>query len=211
MLPLPYPWRYAFIVAWCRFVRAWLRICCGIRYEIEGLENVPEQPCVILSRHESAWETITLPIHFRPQTWVLKKELLKLPFFGWTVATLKPIAIDRRARRNALRQILEQGRERLAEGIWLVVFPEGTRVPPSRPVSFQKGGAVLAHHAGVPVLPIALDSGDYWPRNSFIKRPGTIRVRIGPCIPTNGVEPQAACEQAERWVAQMMRELRPGV
>jgi 1-acyl-sn-glycerol-3-phosphate acyltransferase len=204
----PYRARYWFVSRWCVAMRWWLGVTVGLRYEMRGQENIPESPCIVFSKHESAWETITFPIHFAPQCWVLKRELLRVPFFGWGLAMLEPIAIDRAAGKSALQQVIEQGRERIARGAWVVVFPEGTRVPPGQKRRYKLGGAALAQATGVPVLPIALDSGDYWPRNSFLKFPGTIRVRIGPLIATEGLSAEGINRTAERWIEDNVQALR---
>jgi 1-acyl-sn-glycerol-3-phosphate acyltransferase len=205
---LPYRARYYVVSRWCAMVGWLLRVVAGLRYRIEGAENIPRTPCIVFCKHESAWETIILPIHFAPQTWVLKRELLWLPFFGWGLAMLDPIAINRSTRKTALTQVIEQGRERLARGAWVVVFPEGTRVEPGARMRYKLGGAALAAATGAPVLPIALDSGDYWGRNSFIKYPGTIRVVIGPAIQTAGLTPGEINKQAESWIEKTVDALR---
>lgn len=207
---LPYRARYWFVSRWCVMTRTLLQLTVGLRYRIEGAENIPDTPCIVFSRHESAWETIIFPIHFAPQCWVLKRELLRVPFFGWGLAMLEPIAIDRAAGTTALQQVIDQGRERIARGAWVVVFPEGTRVPPGQKRRYKLGGAALAHATEAPVLPIALDSGDYWPRNSFIKFPGTIRVRIGEPISSAGRSAEEINTAARAWIEENVRDLRAG-
>ena len=207
-IALPYRARYRFVSYWCFIMRWWLRVSVGLTYVIDGRENIPEKPCIVFSKHESAWETITFPIHFAPQCWVLKRELLKVPFFGWGLALLEPIAIDRSAGKTALQQVIEQGRERIERGAWVVIFPEGTRVAPGHKRRYKMGGASLAAATGAPVLPIALDSGDYWPRNSFIKFPGTIRVVIGEPILTAGLAAHEVNAKAERWIEDTVAKLR---
>jgi 1-acyl-sn-glycerol-3-phosphate acyltransferase len=206
---LPYHVRYRIVVRWAHIMTWWLNLTCALRHTIEGLENIPETPTIVLAKHESAWETIVLQHYFSPQTWVLKRELMRLPFFGWGLATLKPIAIDRSAGKNALDQVVRQGRERLENRIWVVIFPEGTRVAPGAKRRYKLGGATLAEHTGYPVIPVAHDSGDYWPRNSFIKRPGTIRLVIGPPIDTTGLSGSEINARAEAWIESTMRRLRP--
>ena len=144
LAPLPYRARYAVITSWTRFNLWWLGVCCGLRHEVQGREHIPSTPGVILCKHESAWETLALQLLFQPQSWVLKRELLRIPFFGWGLALLRPIAIDRGAGQDAVRELIRQGRDRLREGTWVVVFPEGTRVAPGERRAYQKGGAVLA-------------------------------------------------------------------
>jgi 1-acyl-sn-glycerol-3-phosphate acyltransferase len=205
---LPYRWRYHTVIQWTYFNIWWLGVTCGLRHRVEGVENIPERPTIILSKHESAWETIALPRLFSPQCWVLKRELLRVPFFGWGLATLRPIAIDRSAGINAAQQVVKQGRARLDDGIWVVIFPEGTRVPPGERRRYKLGGAILAASTQAPVIPIAHDSGDYWPRNSFFKFPGTIRLVIGPAIPTDGLSVAEINERTERWIEATVERLR---
>jgi len=207
--PLAFPRRYYIVTRWNVFIRWWLKFTCKLDYELTGTEHIPAQPCIIFSKHESAWETIILAIHFAPQVWVLKRELLRLPFFGWGLAMLKPIAIDRGAGKSALLQVIEQGRQRLADRIWIVVYPEGTRVTPGSKRRYKIGGASLASATQVPVLPIAHNSGDYWPRNSFIKHPGHIRLVIGPLIETAGHSPAEINRLAETWIEGQLTALRP--
>jgi len=207
-LPFPYPVRYRVISRWNAAVRWLLRVVVRLDYRIEGAEHIPDSPCIVFSKHESAWETIILPLVFVPQTWVLKRELLRLPFFGWGLARLDPIAIDRNAGSAALQQVISQGRERLSRGIWVVIFPEGTRVPPGTRRRYKQGGAGLAAATGTPVLPVALDSGDYWGRNSFIKHPGVVRVVIGEPIDTRGLGAGEINRQAEAWIEATVARLR---
>jgi len=207
-MALPYRWRFALTTCWVHFNQWWLAFTCGLRHEVEGLENVPEQAGVVLCKHQSAWETITLHLYFAPQVWVVKRELLRLPFFGWGLAALRAIAIDRSAGKNAMVQIVEQGRARLEDGIWVVVFPEGTRVAPGRRRRYKLGGAVLAEQTGRPVVPVAHNSGDFWPRRSFIKRPGIIRLVIGAPIETAGRSAAEINRLAEHWIEETVARLR---
>ena len=205
---LPYRFRWRVVTQWSRFNLYWLSVTCGVKSEIEGLGNIPAEPTVILSRHESTWETLALQRYFAPQVWVLKRELLRIPFFGWGLATLRPIAIDRGAALDAFEQMLAQGRERLADGCWVVVFPEGTRAPPGARRRFKKGGARLAVHTGRPVVPVAHNAGDCWPRNSFCKFPGTIRVVIGEPIETAGQSALEVNRIAEQWIHDTLDRIR---
>ena len=205
---VPYRLRWRVVTQWSRFNLYWLAVTCRIRTEVEGLENIPTEPAVVLSRHESAWETLALQRYFAPQVWVLKRELLRIPFFGWGLATMRPIAIDRGAVLNAIEQILEQGSERLASGCWVVVFPEGTRVPPGVRRRFKRGGTRLAVHTGRPVVPVAHNAGDCWPRNSFLKYPGTIRVVIGKPIETAGRKAVEINRHAEGWIHDTLGRIR---
>jgi 1-acyl-sn-glycerol-3-phosphate acyltransferase len=164
---------------------------------------------VVLSKHQSAWETIALQVIFPPLCYVLKRELLRVPFFGWALGMIPGIAIDRSAGKDALTQVVEQGRERLKEGLWVVVFPEGTRVAPGATRRYKPGGAILAKRAGVPVVPVAHNAGEFWRRNAFIKRAGEIVVSIGPVIEVKGVKANDVSEQAEAWIEGEMRRLFP--
>ena len=207
---LPYRIRWRVVTQWSRFNLFWLSVTCGVKSEVEGLENIPAEPTIILARHESAWETLALQRWFAPQVWVLKRELLRIPFFGWGLATLRPIAIERSAGLDAVRQMVEQGEERLASGCWVVVFPEGTRVPPGVKRPFKKGGARLAIHTGRPIVPVAHNAGDCWPRNSFFKYPGTIRVVIGELIEIGNRDAIEINRIAEEWVADTLGRIRGG-
>ena len=202
--PIP---RYRAITLWARMVIWLARVIVGIRYEVKGLENLPDEPCVVLAKHQSAWETIAFQLIFPPLSFVLKKNLLYIPFFGWGLALFSPIAIDRGAGREAMKQIEAQGKERLKTGFWVLVFPEGTRVAPGEKGTYQPGGAWLAAKAGVPVLPVAHNAGRCWPKNAFIKRPGTITVVIGPAIPTAGRKATQVLAETEAWIENAMAGL----
>lgn len=198
--PLPRMARYRLISAWSRMALwlAWL--LCGIRWKIEGRKHLPDEPAVILSQHQSAWETLAFQEIFPPQVQVVKRELLWIPFFGWGLAMMSPIAIDRARGTAALREMARQGRERLAQGFWVVVFPEGTRVPPGEQRAYHQGGAWLAVNCGVPVVPVAHNAGKLWPRNAFVKRAGTVTVRIGPAIGTRGRQPKDVMAEVKAWI-----------
>lgn len=198
--PLPRHARYRFIRGWSVIMLWLLQRLCGVRWSVEGLEHLPLQPAVILSRHESAWETLAFQSIFPPQVHVLKRELLWLPFFGWGLALMSPIAIDRARGLAALRQIARRGKVRLAQGFWVVVFPEGTRLGPGKRRKYQLGGAWLAAHAGVPVVPVAHNAGRAWPRHWLLKYPRHITVRIGPPIDAAGRDPNTINAEAEAWI-----------
>ncbi len=198
--PLPPKRRYRIVTGWTHFNLWWLAFTCGLEYVIEGQENVPDEPAVVLCKHQSAWETLALQVVFSPQVWVLKRELLWVPFFGWGLAMMRPIAIDRRAGKRAIEQVVEQGRERLDSGYFVVVFPEGTRVPPGEKRRFKQGGAVLAQRTGRKVVPVAVNSGEFWPRNSFLKYPGRITMVIGPPIDPAGLSAAEINARAETWI-----------
>lgn len=172
----------------------------GIRYAITGAENIPPGPGIVLAKHQSAWETMGLQKIFPRQVWVLKRELFWVPLFGWGLAMLDPIAIDRKAGFRAIREIVRQGRERLAGGAWVVIFPEGTRVSPGEQRPYHPGGGKLAAESGFPVVPVAHDAGLLWPRNSFGKHAGTIHVAIGPPIDPAGLSASEITRRAQDWI-----------
>ncbi len=205
---LPFRLRYRFVTTLNRIIIQLGRWVCGVRYEVEGQENLPkDRPFVILANHQSEWETFYLQLLVGPMCTVLKKELLRIPFFGWGLAMLKPIAINRAARTNAMKQILQQGKARLKEGIPVLIFPQGTRIPAGETGRFNKGGAMLACSAKVPVITLAHNAGRHWPSKSFIKYPGTIRVRIGPLIETEGSSVDDVHQQSSQWILQQMAEI----
>ena len=205
--PLPRMLRYRIISGWSRLMLWCLRGLCGIRWHVEGREHLPRSPAVILAKHQSAWETLAFQQIFPPQVHVLKRELLWLPFFGWGLALMSPIAIDRGRGLSALRQMARRGRVRLEQGFWVVVFPEGTRVAPGRRRKYQLGGAWLAAHAGAQVVPVAHNAGRFWPRNSFLKYPGRVTVRIGPPIDSRGRKPEEINAMAEEWIETQQKSL----
>ena len=207
---LPYRARFHFGVGvWSWFALAWLRLTCGVGAKLTGIENIPDQPCIVFSRHESSWETLFLQALFKPQAVLIKRELLHIPLFGWSYAMMKPIAIDRRSPRAALKKLIAQGRERLADGIWVVLFPEGTRMPPGQPGNFQAGGAALAAAAGAPVVVVAHNAGTYWPAHRLRKIPGVIEMRIAPPISTRGKSSQQINREAQAVMVRMMADLAP--
>jgi 1-acyl-sn-glycerol-3-phosphate acyltransferase len=212
LLTFPFPplARYRFITIWSRMVIWLARTLCGIDYEVHGLDNLPKQPGIILAKHQSAWETLAFQLFLPPQVWVIKRELLWVPFFGWGLAMMSPIAIDRRAGVKALRQTLEQGRERLGRGFWIVIFPEGHRFPPGEKGPYHVGGAWLAVQTGAPVVPVALNSGYVWPRNSFLKYPGKITVSIAPPIHPAGMKADALNQAVEDWIETEVARLGDG-
>jgi 1-acyl-sn-glycerol-3-phosphate acyltransferase len=205
--PLPRLARYRIISGWSRLVVRLARAICGIHWSVEGREHLPAHPAVILSKHQSAWETLAFQEILPPQVLVLKKELLWIPFFGWGLALMSPIAIDRANGRAALRDIARRGRERLAQGFWVVIFPEGTRVRIGEKRAYQQGGAWLAAQCGVPVVPVAHNAGRLWPKNAFLKRAGNVTVRIGPPIPTSGRDAKQISAEAEAWIEGQQRTL----
>lgn len=207
LVPFPAPLRSRIVAGWARFVVWWLALICGVRYRVIGCEHIPEYPCVILAKHQSAWETIAFQAIFPPQIWVLKRSLLLLPFFGWALWALKAIAIDRSAGREALKQLVSQGKDRLALGLNVVVFPEGTRIAPGKRGKYHIGGAWLATHAGAMAVPVAHNAGEFWSKNSLLKRPGTITVSIGAPIDTAGMKADELNRQVETWIEAEMARL----
>jgi 1-acyl-sn-glycerol-3-phosphate acyltransferase len=207
---LPRMARYRIISGWSRLVIFFSRKILGIDWRIEGREHLPATPAIILSKHQSAWETMAFQLIFPPQVHVLKRELLWIPFFGWGLALMSPIAIDRARGVAALRSIARRGRERLEQGFWVVIFPEGTRVAPGERRDYQLGGAWLAAESGAPVVPVAHNAGLFWPRNAFLKRPGTVTVRIGPMIQAANRDPKTISKLAETWIEEQQKALCPG-
>lgn len=182
-----------------------LKVICHLDYKLFGAENIrKDRNGVILSKHQSTWETFYLPVLFHDPAIILKKEILWLPFFGWGLAASKPIAIDRNKKRSAMQQIITQGRKYLEQGRWILIFPEGTRMPTGKVGNYKAGGARLAVETGYPVLPIAHNAGLYWPKRKFIKRPGTIHVVIGPLIETTGRTADEVLELAKEWIENTM-------
>lgn len=205
---MPYRTRFNFAIGiYARVINRLLFLICQIEVDVIGRENIPENPCIIYSKHQSTWETFFLQTLFVPQCQVIKRELLMIPFFGWAFSLLAPIAIDRSKRREAMTQVLEQGEQRLNDGIWILIFPEGSRIPPGQRKPFTRGGATLAQATGRPLLPIAHNAGLHWPNNQFLKYPGKIRLVIGQPVPPQGVAVEQLTAQAEQWINQTSEEL----
>lgn len=184
----------------------------GIRPKVIGLENMPQEPCVILSKHQSAWETMTLQDYVPKGAYcvfVLKKELLRVPLIGWGLGAMKMISIDRSAGKEALDKVVEQGRERLNSGFYVIIFPEGTRVAPGTTKRYKSGGAYLATRVGCKVVPVAHDAGEFWPRQAFVKRPGTVTLSIGPAFDATGLSEAEVNRRAEEWIEAEMRRISP--
>jgi len=210
-LLLPYRQRYWMIIRWNVFICYAAKYVCGIHWHVKGFDNLPDAPVILLSKHQSAWETIfycwLMP---RPLIFVFKKSLLFIPFFGWGLAMLRMIAIDRSRGREAMTQVIETGKQRLNDGQWMIMFPEGTRTPVGRQGKYKNGGAILAIGTDTPVVPIAVNSGDCWPRNAFIKKPGTIVVSIGTPISPQGLSANELMEKVEHWIESEMRVITLG-
>ncbi len=212
ILPFPLHVRYYLIIKWTAVVVWGARFFCGIRWEVVGAENLPDGPCVLLSKHQSAWETMWIPSHMpREVCFVYKRELHWVPFFGWGIASLKMIHIDRNQGRGAFESVVSQGSQRLAEGRWIIMFPEGTRVPIGEHRPYKQGGTRLATRLKVPVVPIAHNAGHCWPRNSFIKTPGLVTVSIGPPISSTGKSSDALMAEVEEWIETEVTRLDPTI
>jgi len=205
--PMPFKWRYKTVSKWAHLNLWLLEKICGVTYKVEGLDNIPNKPCVIMCKHQSAWETLALQVVFPQQVWVLKRELLWIPFFGWGLAALNPIAIDRSAGRKALSQVVEQGKERLLSGSWVVIFPEGTRIPVGEIGRFGIGGAKLAVEAATDVVPIVHDAGKAWPKKGFIKYPAEIKMVIGERIVVKDKTAAELNKQVYHWMEGQMTRL----
>jgi 1-acyl-sn-glycerol-3-phosphate acyltransferase len=197
---LPYRGRFALARVWARAILWVLRRSCGLDYRVEGLERLPPGNHVALIKHSSSWETVAQALLLPPQVWVLKRELTWIPVVGWGIRQLRAIAVNRGAGASAVREVIEQGKVRLAEGEWVVIFPEGTRMPPGETRKYGVSGAALAAETGKWIVPIAHDAGYYWPRRGLIKRPGTIRVVIGAPIAAAGRNPREVNSEAQAWI-----------
>jgi 1-acyl-sn-glycerol-3-phosphate acyltransferase len=210
--PLPYTKRYFVTSRWNVFIIWLAKVLCGIRYEIKGQENLPDAPVILLSKHQSAWETIFLLCKMpRPLVFVFKRELLFVPFFGWALGLMRMIPIDRANGRDAFAQVVVQGRRRLAGGQWVIMFPEGTRIPVGQKGRYKVGGARLAIETNTVVVPIALNSGECWSKNSFVKTPGLVTVSIGKPIAPDGMEANELLQKVESWIESEMRVISPHV
>ena len=208
--PFPLRIRYWVTSRWGKVNLVVLRWTCGIRMQVERRGHTPDGPAIVLCKHQSAWETLALQELFPPQTWVLKQELLNLPFFGWALSVLDPIAIDRTAGRKALQQLVDEGMERLNQGLWVMIFPEGTRVRPGARGHYNVGGPILAVKAadqGVPIVPMAHNAGHFWPRNGFLKYPGTIHVVIGEPKDVSNMKASEVKTWVETWIEGEMDKL----
>jgi 1-acyl-sn-glycerol-3-phosphate acyltransferase len=205
---LPFSVRYWLSKAWVMTLLWAAKVFCGITHEVEGLENLPKnRSAVVLSKHQSAWETVALRLILPTHLTLLKRSLLWIPIGGWALATLRPIAINRENQNEALKQLIRQGSAALSEGLWVLVFPEGTRTAPGENIKFNAGGAMLAHKTGCPVIPLAHNAGEVWPRYAFLKYPGVIKVKIGPPIETTGKKAKEINDEAAAWIANAMTEI----
>lgn len=195
----PFKVRYFIATRWSHFVIFWAKITCGLNFRVEGRENLPKQGAIVVCNHQSTWETLFMQVLLPTQSWVLKKELLFIPFFGWGLYLIEPVAIQR-GKLNSLSQLLQQGGERLKKGRFVVIFPEGTRVAANRLGKFSRSAAALAEATQAPIVPIAHNAGVFWPRGLFIQKSGTIVVRIGPAISPKGKNATETNELARGWI-----------
>jgi len=202
-----------FAVNWFRLVIWGSRVILGIQVQVRGLENLPKgatSPAILLSKHQSTLETLLLPTLMpHPLAFVFKRELLRIPFFGWSMARLDMIHINRESRAAALKHVVAQGKRLLAQGTWVIIFPEGTRIARGEKGTYQTAGTRLAVEAGAPVIPIAVASAKCWPRQGFVKHPGVVQVSIGKPIPSVGREPKELMREAEAWIEAEMRRIDP--
>jgi len=205
---LPIHQRDKLATQWGRLNLWLLKVICNLDYKITGIENLPESSAIIMSKHQSTWETISLRGLLPPaQTWVLKQELMRIPIFGWALATVSPIAIDRKAGKKAAKQIIEQGSQRLKEGRFVIIFPEGTRTAPGEKKKYGIGGGLLAEKSGYPVIPIAHNAGSFWRRRGINKYPGTIEVVIGPALDTKDKKASHITRDVQEWIENEMEKL----
>jgi 1-acyl-sn-glycerol-3-phosphate acyltransferase len=195
---LPYPAQFAIARSWARILLWVLERLCGLKYVVEGRERIPSGNHIVMSNHTSAWETVAQFLIFPPQVWVLKRELLWIPFVGWGLKLLRPIAINRGEGHRAVNQVVDQGKARLADGLWIIIFPEGTRVVAGETRRFGVSGAMLAVASGRSLVPLSHNAGVFWARRGFLKKPGTIRVVIGEPIAPAGKNPRELNEEVKQ-------------
>ena len=203
----PFSWRYRVARLWVH-INLWvLRVVCGLSYRVHGFEHIPNERGLILCKHQAAFETFALYAIFPSAVFILKRELLRIPFWGWAMAALEPIAINRREKTRALKQVLKEGISNIEKGRWVVLFPEGTRVPPGKRGHYGSSGGLLAHRAGCPVLPVAHNAGEYWARNGFLKYPGVIDIHIGQPLDGSHLSAVDINREAEEWIESKMLEI----
>lgn len=204
----PHRWKWGVARAWAHG-NFWAgRVFCGLDVSTEGSENIPAEPSVALIKHTTAMETYWQIAALPPQTWVLKKELVLIPLFGWGVGwIMKPITIDRKAGASVVKQVIAQGKDRIARGLWVTIFPEGTRMPPGETKRYGVSGAAIAAETGCPVVPVAHNAGDFWPKRGLRKYPGKIRFCIGPAIDPAGRTPKEINDLAQAWIENKMLEI----
>ena len=202
---LPFKQRYTMISQWARFCIWWLKITCGLGFEIIGKENIPTSPCVVMSNHQSTWDTLVFQTFLPPQTWVLKKELLFIPVFGWGLAMLKPIIINRGDKLKAIRKVIKQGSARIKAGIWVIIYPEGTRQPYKKLGNYQTGGVAIAQKSNALILPICHNAGKFWAKGKFIKTAGIITITIGKPINPQGLKPKDVSANLKQWAQENIK------
>jgi 1-acyl-sn-glycerol-3-phosphate acyltransferase len=207
--PLPHHTRRRSVVPWVNFAIWLVKHLLGIPYRLVGAENIPRRAAIVLAKHQSAWETLMLQEVFRDTVFVWRKEIKYLPFFGWALASIPMIETDRNASRSSLRRLVEQGRDRLDHGYTVIIFPEGTRSRPGSKNRYKIGGAHLAVETGVPVIPVALNSGEFWGRNALFKKCGIVTVSIGPAIDPTGLTANEITDRAEAWIEAEMARISP--
>jgi len=206
-IPISLDKRYKFARSWALLNLWLLKHICKLSHTVEGVENIPNEGVVVLCKHQSTWDTMILQKILPHVRWVLKRELLRVPFFGWGLAIQKPIAIDRAAGHRAVAQLVEQGGPMLDDGYWVVVFPDGLRIHHGKKSPSNQGGSILAVETGHPVVLIAHNAGEFWPRHSFLKWPGTITLRIGPVIDPTGKTAEQVTDMAHDWIEGQMKEI----
>lgn len=198
---LPLKPRIKIMTLWSHFIIWWLKITCNLTHEVIGLENIPDKPCVFASNHQSAWETFALQTFLPMIAFVLKRELLNIPFFGWGLRAISPIAINRQEKRNAMDQVIHQGKEKLAEGRYIAIFPEGTRMPYGQPGRYKLGAVKLARAADVPIIPVSHNGGKFWGiKSDWLRHPGVVRCYIGEAISTEGKTDPEVADEIKQWV-----------
>ena len=208
--PLPLHQRYRLTVGWPRLAVWGAKVILGIRWQWKGKHNLPDGPAILLSKHQSAWETLFFPGYMpRELCFVYKKELHMIPFFGWGLALLRMIPIDRSKGRDAFEQVVRVGQQRINDGRWPILFPEGTRIAPGKAGRYKMGGALLASRTKTPIIPVAHNAGECWPRRAFVKKPGLITVSIGPLIYPDGLTPEELNQKVQNWIESEMRVLNP--
>lgn len=202
---MPLKFRYAITSKWALYNLWWLKVTVGLDYRVQGVENIPKTASVILCNHQSTWETMVLQVIFPQQVWVLKKSLLFIPFFGLGMALVDPIIINRENKIKSLKAVIKQGVNRLSRGLWVVIFPEGTRQ--NSVGNYKSGGAMVAIKAGVPIVPVYHNAGKFWQKGQFIKTPGTITMVIGEPILTEGESAKELSLKAENWAKAQEKHL----
>ncbi len=208
-LPLPHHARRQMVVPWVSFVIWLVKHLLGIPYKLVGAENIPQRSSIVLCKHQSAWETLILQEIFKDTVYVWRKEIKYIPFFGWALAMIPMIEVDRKGGKAALKDLVDQARHRIDNGYTVIIFPEGTRVPPGKHKKYKIGGAHMAVQTGAPVIPVALNSGEFWGRNALFKRMGTVTVSIGPAIDPTGLDEAEVLRRAEVWIEGEMKRISP--